>query len=330
MPSVLRKRVAICVLGLCANISVAHAAEPLVLEAKIALGDVVGRIDHLAIDLPRQRLFVAELGNNSVGIVDLKDRKLIRTIAGLKEPQGVGYHQSTDTLYVANAGDGSVRTFRGADYSAIGRINLEDDADNIRLDAAANRLIVGYGNGGLAVIDPQTRGVTARVSLSAHPEGFQLSGESHQIFVNVPDTHEILVFDTLSGQQKASWRTADARGNFPMAIDETASQVVVAFRSPPKLRGYSMQAGEVVNELDICGDADDVFLDAKRSQLYVSCGAGFIDVIDASGKYKHRTRVLTVSGARTSLFVPELDRLFLAVRASSREAAAVWVYRPVE
>lgn len=330
MASTLRMRVAICVLGLCANISVAHAAEPLVLEAKIALGNVVGRIDHLAIDLPRQRLFVAELGNNSVGIVDLKDRKLIRTIPGFKEPQGVGYHQPTDTLYVANAGDGSVRIFSGADYSVVGRIDLKDDADNIRLDAAADRLIVGYGNGGLAVIDPKTRGVTARVSLNAHPEGFQLSDESHQIFVNLPDTHEISVIDALSGQQKTSWHTADARGNFPMAIDETASQVVVAFRSPPKLRGYSMQTGEVVNELDICGDADDIFFDANRRQLYVSCGAGFIDVIDASGTYKHLARLPTVSGARTSLFVPELDRLFLAVRTNSDRAAAVWVYRPVE
>jgi hypothetical protein len=48
---------------------------PLQLEAKIPLGDVRGRIDHMAIDLSRQRLFVAELGNDSVGIVDLRSRR---------------------------------------------------------------------------------------------------------------------------------------------------------------------------------------------------------------------------------------------------------------
>src|SRR5438132_2246504 len=87
----------------------------LVLEQKIPLGKVSGRIDHLAVDLDRQRLFVAELGNNSVGVVDLKERRVIANIAGLKEPQGVGYVPSTDTLYVANAGDGSVRLFQGPD-----------------------------------------------------------------------------------------------------------------------------------------------------------------------------------------------------------------------
>jgi len=66
----------------------------------------------MAIDPARQRLFVAELGNDAVAVVDLDSRKVVRTIDGLKEPQGVGYVSSTDALYVANAGDGSLRVFR--------------------------------------------------------------------------------------------------------------------------------------------------------------------------------------------------------------------------
>jgi hypothetical protein len=115
-----------------------------------------------------------------------------------------------------------------------------------------------------------------------------------------------------------------------MAIDDASSQVISVFRSPAKLRAYSMQTGKIVNELDICGDSDDVFFNAKRRQIYVSCGAGFIDVIDASGKYERVAHIPTVPGARTSLFAPELNRFFLAVRASSGESPAVWVYRPVE
>src|SRR5215510_7941517 len=84
---------------------------PLSLETKIMLGKVTGRIDHLAVDLNRQRLFVAELGNNTVGVIDFKERKVLSRISGFKEPQGVAYHVSTDTLYVANGGDGSLRLF---------------------------------------------------------------------------------------------------------------------------------------------------------------------------------------------------------------------------
>jgi hypothetical protein len=38
--------------------------------------------------------------------------------------------------------------------------------------------------------------------------------------------------------------------------------------------------------------------------------------------------MLTIAGARTSLFVPELDRLFVAARANASEPAAIWVFRP--
>src|SRR5262252_8467858 len=107
---------------------------PLVLEAKIPLGEVNGRIDHMGIDLPRRRLFVAELGNDSLGVVDLAAGKVLRRIDGLSEPQGVAYVPSADSIYVANGGDGSVRVLRGEDFAPAGRIELRNDADNVRVD----------------------------------------------------------------------------------------------------------------------------------------------------------------------------------------------------
>ena len=65
----------------------------------------------MAVDIERRRLFVAELGNNTVAIVDVGQAKVLQALGGLKEPQGVGYLPSTSTLYVANGGDGSLRLF---------------------------------------------------------------------------------------------------------------------------------------------------------------------------------------------------------------------------
>ncbi len=153
----------------------------------------------MAIDLLRQRLFVAELGNDSVGIVDLKNHKLIHTIGGLNEPQGVGYVPSMEMLYVANARDGSVRAFLGADYAAAGNIDLGDDADNIRVDTIANQIIVGYGKGGLAVIDAKACRKIADIPLGAHPESFQLDPDSNQIFVNLPYTRALAITENAKG-----------------------------------------------------------------------------------------------------------------------------------
>ena len=316
--------------GVCGAGAQPAETEPLQLEAKIPLGNVRGRIDHMAVDLKRQRLFVAELGNDSAGVVDLANRKLLQTIAGLKEPQGVGYEPSTDMLYVANAGDGSLRLFDGNEYKPKGQIDLGSDADNVRVDAGANRIFIGYGSGALAVIDPTTRSKVGDIPVKAHPEGFQIDHDTGQIFVNVPDAHGIAVVDRASQKQTGRWPTPDHGANFPMALDPVRRQVLVIFRAPAELGVFSMTGGKLIATAETCGDADDLFIDAKRDRVYVSCGSGFIDVLEAKGTtYRRIARIPTESGARTSLFVPELDRLLVAVRTSAAEPAAIWVFRPM-
>ena len=304
------------------------ASAPLILEAKIPLGQVSGRIDHLGIDVKRRRLLVAELGNNSLGVVDLAAGKVLSSIAGLSEPQGVAYVPFADSVFVANAGDGSVHVLRGENLTPIGRIELGDDADNVRVDTARHRVLVGYGKGALAVIDPVSLSKIADIRLKAHPEGFQIDDTGTQVFVNVPDAREISVVDVATGST-GSLATQGAGSNFPMAIDGDAHRFLVVFRSPPTLMALSSQDGHVVAQAETCGDADDVFVDRKRRRVYVSCGQGVVDVLErVEAGYRGLARVPTVSGARTSLFVPELDRLFVAVRAGSNEPAAIWVFRP--
>ena len=69
----------------------AQAAEPLVLERTIALHNVRGRIDHMAFDPGRKRLIVAELGNDTVDVIDVAAGVPLHRFTGLREPQGVGY-----------------------------------------------------------------------------------------------------------------------------------------------------------------------------------------------------------------------------------------------
>ncbi|HEY2538300.1 MAG TPA: hypothetical protein VGI28_02185 [Stellaceae bacterium] len=304
------------------------AAAPLVLEAKIPLGPVSGRIDHLGVDVKRQRLFVAELGNNSLGVVDLAAGKVLRTIGGFREPQGVAYVPFADSVYVANAGDGSVRVLSGNDLAPIGRIELGDDADNVRVDEPRHRVLVGYGSGALAVIDPATNSKVGEIPLAGHPESFRIDETGSQVFVNVPDAHEITVVDLVAaGSQSLPDQGAGA--NFPMAIDRDGRRVLVVFRSPPMLMALSSQDGHLVARTTTCNDADDLFVDARRRRVYVSCGEGAVDVFAAEeAGYRRLARVHTVSGARTSLFVPERNRLYVAVRARWTEPSTIWVFRP--
>lgn len=320
-----------CGVVLCGIARAAPAGEapPLVLDATIALPNTSGRIDHLAIDLARKRLFVAELGNGSVDVVDVGSRNVIHRISGLHEPQGVAYVAKADLLTVSSAGDGTLRIFSASDFSPRGIIRLGDDADNLRLGPRDDTVVVGYGNGHLAVVDPAKAVKVMDIQLPDHPEGFQLSASGDRAYVNVPNAHQIDVVDLTNGKLVARWATPHLSSNFPMALGD-GSTVAVVFWSPPRLARFELSSGKLATATNACGDADDVFFDARRQRYYVSCGAGEIDVFQVAGNVVDLSgSVTTSSGARTSLFVPEMDRVFVAVRAGVLGSnASIQIFRP--
>jgi DNA-binding beta-propeller fold protein YncE len=306
-----------------------QAAEPLTIEAKIPLGKVEGRIDHLAVDLARKRLFVAELGNNTVGVIDLAEKRLSHRLGGLTEPQGVVYIPATDTLYVANGGDGSLRLFRGAELAPAAQIELGSDADNVRFDAATGRVYVGFGRGGIAILDAASQQKIGEIKLKGHPESFQLDPAGPMLWANVPEAREVAVADRKSAKQTAAWPLRDMRANFPMAFDPDGNQIIIVSRQPARITAIDAATGNIAARSETCGDSDDVFIDAKRKRIYVTCGEGFVDVLEKQpSAFRPIGRLRTVAGARTSLFVPDLDQLFVAVRAAGNEPAAIWILRP--
>jgi DNA-binding beta-propeller fold protein YncE len=304
---------------------------PLVLERTIALDDVSGRIDHMAIDAAGKRLFVAELGNGTVDVVDLQTAKAVGRIGGLREPQGVAYIPDRNLVAVASAGDGTVRFYRAGDLEPIETIALGDDADNIRIDPASGRVIVGYGKGGLAIVDPKTFSVVREVRLAGHPESFQVESGAGRAFVNVPDARQIAVVDLEAGSQTGAWKTPWLWFNFPMALGETGDPLATVFRLPATLAVLNRVTGAIGERISTCGDADDVFFDGKRSRFYVVCGEGAVDVLAYSpDRLDQVARLATSRGARTGLFVPLLDRLYVSAPAGGRgHAAEILVLRPL-
>jgi hypothetical protein len=284
----------------------------------------------MAIDLGRQRLILAELGNNSVEVIDLAMGKVLHRISGLNEPQGVAYSQRDDVILVANGGDGTVRLFTAADFVPIGSIPLGDDADNMHIDARNGQVVVSYGDGGLALIDAGSRSLIAKIPLRGHPEGFSLDPTNGRAYANIPDAHQMAVVDLDARRVTATWPMREASANFPLALGQKYQLLASVFRSPPTLMLFDTATGTLRQRLSLCGDADDVFFDDRRQRIYVSCGAGEVAVFEQSAAgWVAIAPVQTGGGARTSLFVPELDRLFVAERAGLLGSeAALRVYRP--
>ena len=305
---------------------------PLDLIRTIPLAGVNGRIDHLAVDLKSRRLFVAALGNDTIEVVGLKAGGKVRSLSGFNEPQGIVYAPSFDKVFVANGVDGLCRILDGRTFKMVGTVAVGDDADNASYDEKKRRVYIGYGEGALAVLDAQTGTRVNDIKLAGHPEAFQLEKNGDRIFVNIPSAGQIAVVDRENKEVAATWPLAGAGENFPMALDEANHRLFVGCRQPARLQAYDTDNGKLVASAKINGDTDDLFYDAGRKRIYLSCGEGFLDVIaqrDAD-HYETVTNLPTASGARTCLFVPELNLLCLAVpKRPGREAEIrVFAVRP--
>jgi WD40 repeat protein len=317
----------ICFLALNAG---AQSQTELQLVRTIPLPNVEGRIDHMAVDVAGQRLFIAALGNNTIEIVDLKDGKRIQSLSSFAEPQGLVYVPEFDKLFIASGADGTCRILDGHSFKSIGTVELGDDADNVRYDETAKQVYVGYGGGALAAIDAKTGAKVADIKLSAHPESFRLETGGSRIFVNIPGADRIVVVDRQKGSMIQTWPLKEAKANFPMILDENDHRLCVGCRSPAKVLIYDSSASNrLITSVPISRDVDDLFYDVRNKLLYASCGAGNLEVIKQldANNYKKVESIPTAPGARTSLFIPELKMLCLAVPHRGNQAAEIRVFR---
>lgn len=290
--------------------------------------DVKGRIDHLAVNLKDKLLYVAALGNNSVEVIDLGKGTVVKSIKGVEEPQGIACLPAQNEFAVASGGSGDCIFFNAITFEKVAAIHLAGDADNIRYDAAENKMYVGYGNGGIAMLDPVAHKQIGDVKLPAHPESFQLDKKNNRMFVNLPDDHSIAVIDLKRFVISGTWKTGKYRANFPMALDTANNLVIVGFRHPATLVSYNALNGQQVSANELVSDVDDIFYYPGKQEIIASGGGGAVNIFKRikGDAYQKSADIPTREGARTSLLIPSLQTFILAERAGGGKAAATVVY----
>jgi DNA-binding beta-propeller fold protein YncE len=312
--------------------ALAQQNAPLRLTQTIPLPDVHGRIDHFDVDVKGQRLFMSALGNNTLEVFDLGSDKILRTIRGLHEPQGVTYSPKSDRIFVANGDDGTIRMFDGNTYNLLKTVQVSSDADDTRYDSATNQVLVGYGDeadAGIAILDGTTGEVVQKIKLPSHPESFQLDETSRRIYVNIPSANNVVdVIDPGTRRILSTWTLGSARDNFPMALDEAHHRLFVVCRTPAEVLVMDTDNGNLIARMPTATRADDAWYDATKKRLYVSGGGGFITVIqqDDANHYGAMAQFKTAAGARTSCLVPELNRLFLGVWGQQGQPEELRIY----
>ena len=304
----------------------AKAVSLLALNQTISLPHVKGGFDLMAVDLAGKRLFLNAEDNNTTEVLDLAAGKLAHTITDVTEPKWVVYRPELHRLYIAN-GNGNVRVLDSDSFATQRTITFRDKANNLRFDAKTGELFVGVGKnfGVIGVVDARTDTITAEIPLANFPKQFEIEG--NLIYVNVPEANHVAVVDRRKKAVIATWPIEAAKNNIPMGFDRARHRLFIGCE-PGKLAVLNSRNGKQVAALDIAAEPDSVHYDAKHRCIYISCGNGSIDVVRQTDAdhYEFAGRVPTAKGAATSLFVPELDQLFLAVPQRDGQTAELRVY----
>jgi DNA-binding beta-propeller fold protein YncE len=306
----------------------AQSSDALKQVATIRLPNVSGRIDHLAFDAARQRLFVAALGNNTLEVIDTAKNAHLQSVPGFHEPQGLAVVPDLAAVAVANGETGTLQLLDAQSLQVRWTVRVGDDADNVRYDPAGKRLYVA-AVGGLYGVDPASSKGVGRIAIDGHPESFQIETTGTRVYANLPGllSSQVVASDRKAMAVVARWSSLGCGGNYPMALDESTSRVFIGCRRPARLAMLDSRSGNVVGSADIVGDTDDLFFDGTRQRLYVIGGEGFVDVMQRRGDTIERVaRLSTRSGARTGLWVAASSRLYVAVPARGGEAAEVRVF----
>jgi DNA-binding beta-propeller fold protein YncE len=299
--------------------------------------EVKGNFDHIEVDLKRKRLFATPEDFKAVLVFDIETGKLIHTIGGITRPHAVLYRADVDRLYVTDGGDGSVKVYDGESYGLLSRIQLLKDADSIGFDLSRKYLYVDNGGGDvgqkysmLSVIDADAMTKNAEMKIDGDTlEAMTLDTYRPRIYVNDKATNEVVVIDRFTNSIVARWPITLGKTNVAMALDEQRQRLFIGCRNG-KVVVFDTNTGKELQVLTIAQGIDDLIYDASTRRIYAAAN-GEVDVFDQKdlNTYAAAGSVANGVNGRTAKFVPQLNRLYVALPQSGGKNARILVYQPV-
>jgi DNA-binding beta-propeller fold protein YncE len=304
----------------------------------IPLPEVDGRIDHFAVDVKGRRAFLAALAKNTIEVVDLRVGRVTRTLPGFAKPQGVLFVPKFNKLVIASGADGSVKTLDGTTLAVIHTASVSLGADAIGYDPRSTEFYVGSGGsdankeqGDLTVFNVASGAQVAALTTDAHTGGSVIEGHGGRVFVLVPEKSQVVVLDRRTKAQIDKWTIPGIQKDVALALDEKSHRLFLGVRTPASIVVLDSASGAVVASVPTAATLDGLSFDSSTRRIYTSGGEGFIDVtqqIDAD-HYERIARISTGPIARTSVFVPEWHRLYVAVPRDKERGAELRVFEAV-
>jgi DNA-binding beta-propeller fold protein YncE len=301
-----------------------------------------GDFDHFGVDLKGNRLFLTAEDHKTVEVFDLRNGERIKSITGFGQPHAIVFLPESNNFIVTDGDDtGMVELVSGKDYSILNTIKLRPGVDGAVFNPVNKYYYVESGGDEkgakthfINIIDTKAFKHVGDIELPGnHSEAMAINHEGKKLFVNLSGPKEVGVVDLDARKLIASWPIPEAETPNSMVLDEPNHRLFIATRTPPKFFVFNTDTGKVVTALPCAGINDDMWFDVARKRIYVT-GSETTTVFaqrDAD-HYEHLADVPTGFRAKTSLLVPQLNRLYIAFsgkgKADAKLALQIYEVQP--
>lgn len=306
---------------------------PLSVTGHADLPGYEGDFDHLAADVPGNRLFVAAEDHGTLEVFNLTTLEHLKTIKGpIETPHSVLYLPDAHKLLVTDGGKGMSHYF-DSDTLAPGKpLTLVQGADSAGYDAARGRYYIVTGgkdvpmkDSWLEQVDPRTGKLINKLHFDAdHVEAMEVEQAGTRLFINVTDKNYIAVLDKRSLKELVRWPVTAAEQNCCFALDEAHHRLFVVTRKPGKMLVLDSDSGTTLASFDAPAHVDQLLWDDKRQRAYALGGEGWALVVEEKdpAHFVELPRLITAPGAKTGVLVPERNAMFVAVSPGESKAMA--------
>jgi hypothetical protein len=307
---------------LCSLALNAQEKPPLKLIATTPMPGFTGDFDHFGLDLKGNRLFLASENQKTVEVFDLRTGERIHSITGFGQPLTMAYLAESNRLIVTDGGDtDAVELVDTKNYKIINTLKLGPGVDHGVYNPTNKYFYVENGGGAegkthvLTIIDTKSfKQVGEIVGLpGSSNEGMVIDHAGKKLYVNLTGTDEVGVIDLNTRQFIARWPLPDAHVAHAITLDEPNHRLFTATRNPPQFIVFNTDNGKIVTSLPCVSVNSDMSLDVARRRIYVT-GSDMASVFEQrdADHYEHIAEVPTAFRAKSSIFVPELKRLYVA------------------
>jgi DNA-binding beta-propeller fold protein YncE len=315
--------VAICLtgLGIFAVKTTAQEKLPLKLVVTTPMPGFTGDFDHFGLDLKGNRLFLASEDQKTVEVFNLRTGERVHSIEGFGHPLTMAYLPESDRLIVTNGDTDDLALVDCKEYKIISTLKLRKSVDHGILNPINKYLYVENGAApdgkthALSIVDTKTFKIVGEIAgLSGDSnEGMVIDREGKKLYVNMTGSDEVGVIDLSTRRIIARWPLPDAHVAHAIALDESNHRLFTATRKPPQLIVFNTDTGKVVASLPCVGVNSDMSIDFVRKRIYIT-GSDTVSVFEQrdADHYEHIAEVPSAYRAKSSIFVPQLNRLYVA------------------